>query len=93
MRSMKEPTVLAPRTILRAAREEPNISSPSFWRERLTSVSVTWRAFFDVASENTITAPAATRNMSGVLAEPLSESIMKDVGSVAPEAVKSQYDE
>ena len=69
--------------------EEPNISSPSLCLERSTEVLITFRAFFDVARDNTMTAPAATRNMSGLLAGPSSDDIMKVEGLDAPFAAKS----
>ena len=49
------------RTMLRAARLVPNISSPSSWRLRSTLVLITLRAFFDVAIAIIITTPAAKR--------------------------------
>ena len=69
--------------------DEPNISSPSLCLERSTEVLITLWAFFDVASENTITAPAATRNIIGLLAGPSRDDIMKVEGSEAPLAAKS----
>ena len=72
------------RTRRRASREEPNISSPAFWLPSPISVFVTLRAFFDVASESTMIAPAPTRNPIGVSAGPLSESIRKPRASPAP---------
>ncbi len=49
------------RTRLRDSFDEPNISSPTSCRVRLTEVSTTLRAFLDVASETTITTPAPRR--------------------------------
>ena len=55
------PIELPQRTKLRATFDEPNISSPSFLRDSPTSVSVTLRAFFEVAKANTMMAPAAAK--------------------------------
>ncbi len=75
------------RTRRRAMREEPNISSPPSWITRPISVRVTLRAFFEVASDTTIITPAPRRKYTGVLAGPLSESIMNEEGSPEPLAM------
>ena len=59
--SIVVPIELPQRTKLRATFDEPNISSPSFLRESPTSVSVTLRAFLEVARANTMIAPAAAK--------------------------------
>ena len=69
--------------------EEPNISSPSLWRERSTDVLMTLRAFLDVAREMTMTMPARIKNMTGVLAGESSDAIMKEEGSAPGCAMKS----
>lgn len=48
-------------TSRRAMRDEPNISSPSPWLPRPISVCATFRAFFEVASDTTMMAPAPIR--------------------------------
>ena len=49
------------RTRTLATGEEPNISSPSPWRLRLTLVLTTFWAFFEVASAMTMITPAISR--------------------------------
>ena len=49
------------RTMLRAAFDDPNISSPSSWRDRSTLVFITFCAFFDVVMATIITRPAISR--------------------------------
>ena len=63
------------RTMLRATADEPNISSPSSWRERSTEVLMTFWAFFEVQSVQTMMSPAAARKKKGVRAGELSEVI------------------
>ena len=82
---MTFPAELAMRTRLRATLEEPNISFPASWRERLTSVSVTLRAFFDVAKVAAIIAPAPMRKNTGVFADSKSDDIIKVSGFPEPE--------
>ena len=60
------------RTMLRATADEPNISSPSSWRERSTEVLMTFCAFFEVQSVQTMIRPAAARKRKGVRAGVLS---------------------
>ena len=48
-------------TTRRAMRDDPNISSPTFWLPSPISVCATLRAFFDVASDTTIIRPAPMR--------------------------------
>ena len=47
--------------MLRAAFDEPNISSPSSCRDRSTLVFITFCAFFEVVMATTMTMPASTR--------------------------------
>ena len=63
------------RTMLRATADEPNISSPSSWRDRSTEVLMTFCAFFDVQSVQTMITPAAARKRNGVRAGSLSDDI------------------
>ena len=55
------PASCVARTMLRAAFDEPNISSPSSWRDRSTLVFITLCAFFEVVMATTMTMPASTR--------------------------------
>src|SRR5574344_800695 len=78
MLSIELPVLCVRRTMERAAREEPNISSPSSWRARSTLVLTTFCAFFEVVIAIIIMIPAVTRKNTGVLAESISDDIIKE---------------